>query len=134
MKNQNQKTYESDDFEFDDEELFCETYDTDDFETALSEFNSELDECTCDSESDSDSESDDESEHEQAVFDGDDDEFDGWLKTHKGDDALLCWLWDADCGPSGPDGFCSEIREGFGQVTLEAVRLHAQDLKSDLEG
>ena len=125
MKNQNQ-TYESDDYGFDDEELFCETYDTDDFETALSEFNSELEECT----SDSDGESDD----EQAVFDGDDYEFDGWLKTHKGDDALLCWLWDADCGPSGPDGFCSEVRDRFGEVTLGAVRLHAQDLKSDLEG
>ena len=114
MKNQNQnQTYESDDYGFDDEELFCETYDTDDFETALSEFESELDECT---------------------FDGDDYEFDGWLKTHKGDDALLCWLWDADCGPSGPDGFCSEVRDRFGEVTLETVRLHAKTTKSDLEG
>ena len=104
--------------------MFCETYDTDDFETAVSEFNSEL-------EGDSD---DGDSDDEQAVFDGDDYEFDGWLKTHKGDDALLCWLWDADCGPSGPDGFCSEVRDRFGEVTLEAVRLHAKDLKSDLEG
>ena len=121
MKNQKQnqnQTYESDDYDF--EALFCETYDTDDFETAVSEFNSELDECTCDGDDDE--------------FDGYDDEFDDWLKTHKGDDALLCWLWDVDCGPSGPDGFCREVWECFGKVTFETVRLHAQDLKSDLEG
>ena len=124
MKNQKQnqnQTYESDDFDF--EALFCDTYDTDDFETAVSEFNSELD-----------GDSDDASEGEDAVFEGDDEGFDGWLKTHKGDDTLLCWLWDADCGASGPDGFCREVRDRFGEVTLKTVRLYAKNLKSELEG
>ena len=124
-QNQNQKTYESDDFDF--EALFCDTYDTDDFETAVSEFHSEL-------EGESDDENDDASEGEDAVFEGDDNEFDGWLKTHKGDDTLLCWLFDADCGASGPDGFCHEVRDRFGEVTLKTVGLYAKDLKSELEG
>ena len=95
------------------EELFTELYGEDTFEGALDEFNSEF-----------------EGEEE---FEGYDEEFDGWLKTHKGDDTLLCWLWDVDCGPSGPEGFCDEVRSRFGEVTLKTVRLHAEDLKSDLE-
>lgn len=114
MKNQNQKTNEN----YDLEELFCDTYDTDDFETAVSVFNNELN-----------GESESESEGEEAVFDGDDEGFDGWLKTHKGQDDLLCWLWDVDCGPSGPDGFCREVRDRFGEVSLKTVRFHADDLR-----
>lgn len=102
------------------EEFFAEVYGEDTFEGALEVFNSELEESK--------------REVEEAVFEGDDEEFDGWLKTNKGEDDLLCWLWDVDCGPSGPDGFCDEVRSRFGEVTLKTVRLHAEDLKSDLEG
>lgn len=85
--------------------------------------NDELEELFCESES----------EGEEAVFDGDDEGFDGWLKTHKGQDELLCWLWDADCGPSGPDGFCREVRDRFGEVSLKTVRFHADDLRFQLD-
>ena len=101
------------------EGLFEDLYGEDTFEGALDAFNEELKT---------------ESEGEDAVFEGDDEGFDGWLKTHKGDDTLLCWLFDADCGASGPDGFCREVRDRFGEVTLKTVRLYAKNLKSELEG
>ena len=105
------------------EGLFEDLYGEDTFDGALDAFNEELE-----------TEKEDASEGEDAVFEGDDEGFDGWLKTHKGDDTLLCWLFDADCGASGPDGFCREVRDRFGEVTLETVRLHAKDLKTELEG
>ena len=91
------------------EELFCNTYGTETFEEAVQAFEDE--------------------EFEEA-----DDEFDAWLENKKGTDELLCWLWEADCGASGPDGFCEEVRERFGKVTLETVRLHASDTRSVLRG
>ena len=105
------------------EGLFEDLYGEDTFEGALDAFNEELE-----------TEKEDASEGKDAVFEGDDEEFDGWLKTHKGDDTLLCWLWNADCGASGPEGFCREVRDRFGEVTLKTVRLYAKNLKSELEG
>ena len=92
------------------EELFCETYGTETFEEAVEEF------------------------EEEEEFKGTDGEFDSWLKSKKGDDELLCWLWDYDCGASGPDGFCDEVRERFGKVTLKTVKLHAEDTRVHLTG
>ena len=86
MKNQNQnqnQTYESDDFDFDFEELFCDTYDTDDFETAVSEFNSELEGDSDDCDSDDD------------TFESED-ELEVWLEDHKNDNALLKDAWNSD--------------------------------------
>ena len=89
------------------EELFCETYGTETFEEAVEEF-------------------------EDEEFEGTDGEFDTWLESKKGTDELLCWLWSADCGASGPDGFCEEVRKRFGKVTLKTVKLHADHTRSVL--
>ena len=104
MKNQNQnQTYESDDCFFDDEELFCETYDTDDFETAVSEFNSELegdsDECTFESE----------------------DELEGWLEDHKNDDGLLKDAWESDLWNNSVSELENQSRLQFGVLNKAGV-------------
>ena len=95
MKTQNQKTYESDDFE----ELFCETYDTDDFETAVSEFNSELDDYTFESE----------------------DELEVWLEDHKNDDALLKDAWDSDLWNNSVSELANQSRLQFGVLNKTGV-------------
>lgn len=116
MKNQNQKTYESDDFEFDDEELFCETYDTDDFETAVSEFNSELegdsDECTFDSE----------------------DELEGWLEDHKNDNGLLKDAWESDLWNNSVSELANQSCLQFGVLTKTGVMAVLAQWQADWNG
>ena len=99
MKNQNQTTYESDELE----ELFCDTYDTDDFETAVSEFNSELD-------GDSD---DDTFESE--------DELEVWLEDHQNDNALLKEAWDLDLWNNSVSELANQCYLQFDALNLESV-------------
>ena len=120
MKNQNQ-TYESDDFDFDDEELFCETYDTDDFETALSEFNSELDECTCDSDSDDD------------TFESED-ELEGWLEDHKNDNGLLKDAWESDLWNNSVSELATQSELQFGVLNKTGVMAVLAQWQADWNG
>ena len=112
MKNQNQKTYESDDFDFDFEELFCETYDTDDFETAVSEFNSELDDYTFESE----------------------DELEVWLEDHKNDDALLKDAWDSDLWNNSVSELANQSRLQFGVLNKTGVMAVLAQWQADWNG
>lgn len=107
MKNQNQKTYESDDFDFDFEELFCDTYDTDDFETAVSEFNSEL-------EGKSDDDSDDD------TFESED-ELEGWLEDHQNDNGLLKEAWDSDLWNNSVSELATQSSLQFGVLNKTGV-------------
>lgn len=113
------------------EELFCQTYGVDTFEEAVAVFNEELKEAQGEQQAQGTPVAF--QEEEDGVFEGDDDGFDEWLKTHKGQDDLLCWLWEVDCGPSGPEGFCEEVRLRFGEVSLKTVRFHADDLRFHLD-
>ena len=113
MKNQNQnqnQTYESDDFDF--EELFCETYDTDDFETAVSEFNSELDGDTFESE----------------------DELEVWLEDHKNDNALLKDAWDSDLWNNSVSELATQSRLQFGFLTKTGVMAVLAQWQADWNG
>ena len=112
MKTQNQnqnQTYESDDFDFDFEELFCDTYDTDDFETAVSEFNSDDD---GDSELDGDSDDD--------TFESED-ELEVWLEDHKNDNALLKDAWDSDLWNNSVSELATQSRLQFGVLNKAGV-------------
>ena len=108
MKTQNQKTYESDDFE----ELFCETYDTDDFETAVSEFNSELDDETFESE----------------------DELEVWLEDHKNDNALLKDAWDRDLWNNSVSELANQSRLQFGVLNKTGVMAVLAQWQADWNG
>lgn len=108
MKTQNQKTYESDDFE----ELFCDTYDTDDFETAVSEFNSELDDETFESE----------------------DELEVWLENHKNDDALLKDAWDSDLWNNSVSELALQSRLQFGVLNKTGVMAVLAQWQADWNG
>lgn len=119
MKNQNQKTYESDDFEFDDEELFCETYDTDDFETAVSEFNSELDSDDCDSDDD--------------TFESED-ELEVWLEDHKNDNRLLKEAWDSDLWNNSVSELANQSCLQFGFLTKTGVMAVLAQWQADWNG
>ena len=121
-QNQNQKTYESD--TFDDEELFCETYDTDDFETAVSEFNSELD-------GDSDDENDDESDDD--TFESED-ELEVWLEDHKNDDGLLKNAWDSDLWNNSVSELATQSRLQFGFLTKAGVMAVLAQWQADWNG
>ena len=116
-QNQNQKTYESDDFDFDFEELFCDTYDTDDFETAVSEFNSDSD--------DSD-DSDDTFESE--------DELEVWLEDHKNDDALLKDAWDSDLWNNSVSELATQSRLQFGVLNKAGVMAVLAQWQADWNG
>ena len=118
MKNQNQKTYESDDFDFDFEELFCETYDTDDFETAVSEFNSEL-------EADSD-DSDDTFESE--------DELEGWLEDHQNDNGLLKEAWNSDLWNNSVSELATQSTLQFGVLNKAGVMAVLSQWQADWNG
>ena len=113
-QNQNQKTYESD--TFDDEELFCETYDTDDFETAVSEFNSELD-------ADSD---DDTFESE--------DELEVWLEDHKNDNGLLTDAWNSDLWNNSVSELENQSRLQFGVLNKTGVMAVLAQWQADWNG
>ena len=122
MKNQHQnQPYESDDFDFDFEELFCETYDADDFETAVSEFNSEL-EC----ESDEESEDDD-------TFDSED-ELEVWLEDHKNDDGLLKDAWDSDLWNNSVSELATQSRLQFGVLNKAGVKAVLEQWQADWNG
>ena len=123
MKNQNQKTNDYD-FEFDDEELFCETYDTDDFETAVSEFNSEL-------EGESDDENDDESDDD--TFDSED-ELEGWLEDHKNDDGLLKDAWNSDLWNNSVSELANQSCLQFGVLTKTGVMAVLAQWQADWNG
>ena len=117
MKNQNQnQTYESDDFDFDFEELFCDTYDTDDCETAVSEFNSEL-------EGDSD---DDTFESE--------DELEGWLEDHKNDNRLLKEAWDSDLWNNSVSELANQSCLQFGVLNKTGVMAVLAQWQADWNG
>ena len=125
MKNQNQnQTYESDDFDFDFEELFCDTYDTDDFETAVSEFNSEL-------EGDSDDENDDESDDD--TFESED-ELEVWLEDHKNDDSLLKEAWDSDLWNNSVSELATQSRLQFGVLNKAGVMAVLAQWQADWNG
>ena len=124
MKNQNQnqnQTYESDDFDFDFEELFCETYDTDDFETAVSEFNSELEGDSDDGDSDDD------------TFESED-ELEGWLEDHKNDDGLLKEAWDSDLWNNSVSELATQSRLQFGFLTKTGVMAVLAQWQADWNG
>ena len=118
MKNQNQnQTYESDDFDFDFEELFCDTYDTDDFETAVSEFNS--DECTCDS--------------DECTFESED-ELEGWLEDHQNDNGLLKEAWDSDLWNNSVSELATQSRLQFGVLNKTGVMAVLAQWQADWNG
>ena len=119
MKNQNQKTYESDDFDFDFEELFCETYDTDDFETAVSEFNSD--------DGDSDDDGDDD------TFESED-ELEVWLEEHKNDNALLKDAWDSDLWNNSVSELATQSRLQFGVLNKTGVMAVLAQWQADWNG
>lgn len=122
MKNQHQnQPYESDDFDFDFEELFCETYNADDFETAVSDFNSEL-EC----ESEDESEDDDTFENE--------DELEVWLEDHKNDDALLKEAWDSDLWNNSVSELATQSRLQFGVLNKAGIVAVLAQWQADLNG
>ena len=126
MKNQKQnqnQTYESDDYDF--EALFCETYDTDDFETALSEFNSELDECTCDSESDDESDDD--------TFESED-ELEVWLEDHQNDNGLLKEGWDSDLWNNSVSELATQSELQFGVLNKAGVMAVLAQWQADWNG
>ena len=117
MKNQNQnQTYESDDCFFDDEELFCETYDTDDFETALSEFNSEL-----------------EGKSDDDTFESED-ELEGWLEDHQNDDGLLKEAWDSDLWNNSVSELATQSRLQFGVLNKAGVMAVLSQWQADWNG
>ena len=113
MKDPKQKqTYESDDFDFDFEELFCDTYDTDDFETAVSEFNSELDGDTFESE----------------------DDLEVWLEDHKNDNALLKDAWDSDLWNNSVSELATQSRLQFGVLNKTGVMAVLAQWQADWNG
>ena len=121
MKNQNQnQTYESDDFDFDFEGLFCETYDADDFETAVSEFNSEL-------------EGESENESEDDTFESED-ELEVWLEDHKNDNALLKDAWDSDLWNNSVSELATQSRLQFGVLNKAGVMAVLAQWQADWNG
>lgn len=112
MKNQNKntKTYELL------EELFCETYETDDFESALSEFNSDLN-GGC---------GDDTFESE--------DELEVWLEDHKNDNALLKAAWESDLWNNSASELATQSRLQFGVLNKAGVMAVLAQWQADWNG
>ena len=128
MKNQNQnqnQTYESDDFE----ELFCDTYDTDDFETAVSEFNSELE---GDSDDSDDCDSDD-CDSDDDTFESED-ELEVWLEDHKNDNALLKDAWDSDLWNNSVSELATQSRLQFEVLNKTGVMAVLAQWQADWNG
>ena len=123
-QNQNQKTYESDDFDFDFEELFCDTYDTDDFETAVSEFNSESDD-------ENDDENDDESDDD--TFESED-ELEVWLEDHKNDNRLLKDAWESDIWNNSVSELATQSELQFGVLNKAGVMAVLAQWQADWNG
>ena len=102
MKNQNknQNTVADDFFDEDFlEDLFCETYDTDDFETAVEDCKTDLDNSEFESE----------------------DELEVWLEDHQNDNALLKEAWDLDLWNNSVSELANQCYLQFGALNLDSV-------------
>lgn len=105
--------------DFDDEELFCQTYGAENFETAIEEFNSELEEATYTDEDDIFEESDTLAE---------------WLEAHKNDSALLKEAWDTDLWNNSVSELANQCYLQFGTVSSASVKAVLSQWKADYNG
>lgn len=105
--------------DYTDEELFCQTYVAEDFETAIEEFNSELEEATYTDEDD--------------IFD-ESDTLAEWLEAHKNDSALLKEAWDTDLWNNSVSELANQCYLQFGTVNSTSVKAVLSQWQADLNG